>query len=81
MGKELKGITAKEAREIADSSDFTLKHIYKEIRRFATENRTRLDWFCADGSKAAMNAAVNTLREAGFKVSVDNDNSAFTVMW
>ena len=71
MGKEIKGITAKEARELADSSDYTLKHIYKYIRERASENAVLLEWCSSGLSDAAVETIVSDLNGAGFKVKAD----------
>ena len=81
MGKELKGITAKEARELADSSDFTLKHIYKEIRTHATENSTSMEWCTYDLSRPALDGAKLRLKEDGFNVKEDKENHILSISW
>ena len=72
MGKEIKKITAKEARKLADESEFTLRHIYKYIRERAEENGTALEWCTDDLSKAALETIVTYLKDDGFKVEVSD---------
>jgi len=79
MGKELKGITAKEARKLADESDFTLRHIYKVIREHAEENSTSLEWCLCAISKPALDAVKAALKEDGFNIECTDDS--LTIKW
>ena len=79
MGKELKSITAKEARKLADESDFTLRHIYKVIRERAEENITSLDWCLYAISKSALDSIKAALKEDGFKIECTDDS--LTIKW
>ena len=54
MGKEINRITAKDAREPSDNSEFTLKNIYKIIRELAEENCTSTEWRMHDMSKQVL---------------------------
>ncbi len=73
MGKEIKSITATEARSLADGSDYTLKHIYKYIRERASENAVSLEWCTYSLSDVAVETIVSALNSAGFKVNAGND--------
>ena len=79
MGKELKGITAKEARKLADESDFTLRHIYKAIRERAEENGISLEWCIYGISKGALDLIKTRLNEDGFKTEIADDS--LTIKW
>lgn len=79
MGKEIKKITAKEARELADESEFTLRHIYKYIRECAEENGTTLEWCTDNLSKIALETIVTTLKDDGFKVEASD--CSLVVKW
>ena len=72
MGKEIKKITANEARKLADESEFTLRHIYKVIRERAEENGTTLEWRIDNLSKVALETIVTTLKDDGFKVEASD---------
>lgn len=72
MGKEIKKITANEARKLADESEFTLRHIYKVIRERAEENGTTLEWCIDNLSKVALETIVTTLKDDGFKVEASD---------
>ena len=72
MGKEIKSITATEARLLADGSDYTLKHIYKYIRERALENAVSLEWCTGSLSDVAVETIVSALTGAGFKVNADD---------
>lgn len=72
MGKEIKKITANEARKLADESEFTLKHIYKIIRERADENSTALEWCTDNLSKAALETIVTYLKDDGFKIEASD---------
>ena len=72
MGKEVKAITAKEARDLADNSEFTLKHIYKYIRERAFENATILDWSICFISKGCIEHIADTLKKDGYTVEVSD---------
>ncbi len=79
MGKELKSITAKEARKIADESEFTLKHIYKMIRDCAEENSTSLEWCLCAISKPALDSIKAALKKDGFNIECTDDS--LTIKW
>ena len=81
MGEEIKGITAKEARKLADSSDYAIKHIYKYIRERANENATVLDWCICDLSGAALEHIIAGLIEDGFKVDVQKKTNTLHISW
>ena len=72
MGKEIKKITANEARKLADESEFTLRHIYKVIRERAEENGTTLEWRIDNLSKVALETIVTTLKDDGFKIEASD---------
>lgn len=74
MGKEIRGITAKEARRLADESDFTLKHIYKLIRERAEENGTSTNWCFYDISDSALEIIKVNLKEDGFYIECTPDS-------
>ena len=79
MGKEIKKITANEARKLADESEFTLKHIYKIIRERAEENGTTLEWCTDNLSKVALETIVAALKDDGFKV--ETSDCSLVVKW
>ena len=81
MGKEIKKITAKEARKIADESEFTLKHIYKVIRERAEENGTSTEWCTYDLSKAALITVKAYLKDDGFDVKVNDKEFRLIIKW
>ena len=72
MGKEIRKITAAEARKLADESEHTLKHIYKYIRERAEENGTILEWCIGQLSKVALETIVAYLKNDGFKVEASD---------
>ena len=72
MGKEIKKITANEARKLADESEFTLRHIYKVIRERAEENGTTLECCIDNLSKVALETIVTTLKDDGFKIEASD---------
>ena len=79
MGKDIKVIKAKEARELADSSDFTLRHIYKVIRERAEENGTSIEWCTYGLSEFALQVVIDHLEANGFKTKVTDE--ALTIKW
>ena len=76
MGKEIRAITAKEARKLASESEFTLKHIYKAIRERAEENSTSLEWCIYDISESALEIIKAYLKEDGFSIECKDDSLA-----
>lgn len=70
--KEIRAITAKEARELADSSDYALRHIYKYIRERAEENSTTLEWCIDQLSKATLETIITHLKEDGYTLEVSD---------
>ena len=81
MGKEIKKISAKEARKIADESEFTLKHIYKTIKERAEENGTSIEWCTYDLSKAALRTVRASLRADGFETKLPPDENRLIIKW
>jgi len=81
MGKEIRAITAKEARALADCSDFTLRHIYKVIRDCATENSTSIEWSTCHLSNFALDVAINHLQEDGFTVEHKVEDNCLVIKW
>lgn len=73
MGKEINHITAKDARELSDKSEFALKHIYKIIRERAEENCTSTEWCLYDMSKQALDNIKTYLKEDGFNIEHTDD--------
>ena len=74
MGKDIKSITAKEARKLADESDYTLKHIYKLIRERAEENGVSIEWCAYALSEPALDAIEAYLKEDGFRIERKDDS-------
>jgi len=72
-------ITAKEAKEIANSSTRMLSQIYKIIRDEAAEGRVRLNWCVEYLSKKCKENITKALREDGFVVS--DENNTLTIQW
>lgn len=81
MGKEIRAITAKEARKIADESEFTLKHIYKVIRERAEENGTSTEWCTYDLSETALASVKAILETAGFVLKENKKEYRLTISW
>lgn len=73
MEKEINRITAKEARELSDKSEFILKHIYKIIRGLTEENCTSTEWCMYDMSKQVLDNIKTYLKEDGFNIEHTND--------
>ena len=72
-------ITAKEAKEFADSSTKVLSQIYKVIRDEAEDGRIRLDWSTDYLSKKCLENIINTLKADGFMVT--HENHMLTIQW
>jgi hypothetical protein len=66
---KLHKITAKEARMIAETSETTLKHIYKSIECEAKENRVSLIWSLYAQDEAITKKIVDTLIADGYTVT------------
>lgn len=65
---KLRKITAKEARAIAETSETTLKHIYKTIECEAKENRVSLVWSFYAQDEAITEKIINTLIADGYTI-------------
>ena len=74
-------ITAKQARSLADSSSFTIDHIYKEIKEIARMNQTKLRWCLDCHSDEALKTVTNELTNAGFAVNIIDDNTVLEITW
>ena len=84
MGKELKvckNISAKEARELSDSSNFTLRHIYRMIRECATKNMRRTNWYVGELSEVALSKAMAQLKEDGFEIKLEEKDACLSIAW
>ena len=79
MEKEINRITAKDARELSDKSEFILKHIYKIIRGLAEENCTSTEWRMYDMSKQVLDNIKTYLKEDGF--NIEHTNDVLIVKW
>jgi hypothetical protein len=67
--KKLRKITAAEARAIVESSNATLKHIYKNIEEEAKENRVFTIWSFYGQDEASISKVTEILRADGYTVT------------
>ncbi len=67
--EEKKFLTAKEARELAESSQCLKNRVYKAIREEAKECRTMLTWEVRGSSQLIINNLITSLRNDGYIVS------------
>ena len=72
--KENKFLTAKEAKQLADTSHFVVNQVYKAIKESAKENRTYLSWCVAYMSKEAIENLNQDLKSKGYATICDGDN-------
>ncbi len=70
-------ISAKEAKEISDTSLCTKNRVFKLIREAAKENRNEIYWDIYGVSEAAVEDLISVLKEKGYSVervcSVDEE--------
>jgi len=66
--KSTKGLTAVEARALADKAEVLLGRIYKGIKEQARESMTTLNYYLSDASAIAVETVVNTLKIEGYQV-------------
>lgn len=80
---EFKKISAKEARKMADSSDVSLKRIYKFIDEAAKENTTSLLFDLTDPSEKAVEDIIKDLNHSGYSVESkqEDSNVVLTIKW
>ena len=68
MVKNYEAISAEQAKAMADTSLYTIRHIYKEIRHAASENATKLYWCFTYTSRAVLDTIVDELESQGYLV-------------
>ncbi len=82
MGQiNLDAISAKVARQTADTSYYTLGHIYKAIKEKAHENGVFIYWSTFELSEVVVKAVIDELTDKGFTVETLTDEHNIKVSW
>lgn len=80
---EIKKITAQDARELSNTSQVSLKRIYRFIEDAAKENKTTI-WFHLEyPSEDAVKEIISDLRTNGYEVisRVVHDTTTLEIKW
>lgn len=81
--KEIK-ISAKEARQLVETSPILLNRVYKNIKEAAREGASRLDWNVSTLDNATIKKLIDSLKSDGFSVSLHgplNVIDTLTITW
>jgi hypothetical protein len=78
---EKKKILASEAKNIAETSQIPLTHIYKCIREEAKEGRVKLDWGIYNMSSKCIELTKEALIKDGYSVEVNKDENLLKISW
>lgn len=74
-----KRLSAKDARQIADTTTVPFVHVYKCIRDAATEGMSKLQWEVEGWSKACKQRLLDELKLDGYQVS--NHSKYIVISW
>lgn len=77
--EEKKFLTAKEARELAESSQYMKNRVYKCIHEEAKECHTMLTWDVQGSSQSIIDSLVAKLREDGYSVDYLRDEDEMEI--
>ncbi len=73
--EDKKNLTAKEARSIAESSEFLKNRIYKAIREAAKECHTAMVWDVENSSPVMIEKVMSALQEDGYTVKYTQEET------
>ena len=81
MGKSTEVITAEQARDLANTSGYTISHIYKAIQEQAHCNQVSLVWDIYTTSTVALDDVIAELQKNGYTVEVNAKKKFITISW
>ena len=81
MGRLTEALTAEQARDMANTSTYTVDHIYKAIQEQAHCNQTALVWDICDISTVALDDILANLSSKGFSVEADEAQKFIKISW
>ena len=74
-------VSAKTARNIAETTSFFKNHIAKIIEETAKEGMTQLSYFVGDICDVQVNRVINELNELGYEVVLDDKTKELIIKW
>ena len=74
-------VSAKIARNIAETTSAFKNHIAKIIEETAKEGMTQLIYFVGDICDIQVNRVINELNELGYEVVLNNKTQELTIKW
>ena len=74
-------VSAKTARNIAETTSSFKNHIAKIIEETAKEGMTQLSYFVGDICDAQVNRVVNELNELGYEIVFNAKTQELTIKW
>lgn len=74
-------VSAKIARNIAETTSAFKNHIAKIIEETAKEGMTQLIYFVGDICDIQVNRVINELNELGYEVILNNKTQELTIKW
>ena len=74
-------VSAKTARNIAETTSSFKNHIAKIIEETAKEGMTQLSYFVGDICDIQVNRVINELNELGYEVALNNKTQELIIKW